>query len=184
MSCPVVRGSNLARGFARGLARRRLLWGAAAAATIAARAAGAHGFHAAFTVIEQNPRTAALEIIHRIFAADLDLVLAARTGRAGLVAATPEAEKLIDDYIRDTFSLKTADGRALRLDWVGLKVEVDTVFAYQEVPAPGAVTGLVVANQMLVETHPGQINTVNVSLGAGTKTVVFMSGDGPQAVMF
>jgi hypothetical protein len=164
---------------------RRLLIGAAAAASIAsARAIRAHGFHAAFTVIEQNPRSGALEIIHRIFAADLDLVLAARTGRTGLVAATPEAEKLIDDYIRDTFSLKTGEGRSLRLDWVGLKVEVDTVFAYQEVPAPGALTGLTVDNRMLVETHPGQINTVNVSVGGRTKTVVFMSGDGPQSVTF
>ncbi|MDX2224003.1 MAG: DUF6702 family protein [Rhodospirillaceae bacterium] len=162
---------------------RRGMVGVAAAALIAS-VARAHGFHAAFTVIEQNPRTAALEIIHRIFAADLDLMLAARTGRTNLVAETPEAEKLIDDYIRDTFSLKTAEGRALRLDWVGLKVEVETVFAYQEVPAPGALTGLTVANQMLVETHPGQINTVNVSVGGRTKTLVFMSGDGPQSVAF
>jgi hypothetical protein len=56
-------------------------WGLAFAAFgIGASAVRAHGFHAAFTVIEHNPRTGSLEVLHRIFIQDLELILAARTG--------------------------------------------------------------------------------------------------------
>ncbi|MCB2107182.1 MAG: hypothetical protein KDE14_05750 [Rhodobacteraceae bacterium] len=148
-----------------------------------AKTALAHGFHAAFTVIEQNASNGSLEIIHRLFTQDLDLALTARTGRERMLD-DPAAEALVEEYLGERFALKSGDGRALKIDWVGMTVSVDTVMVYEEVRTPGDLAGLIVANQILAETHPQQVNTVNVTLGDRTKTVIFQADDPPQTIAF
>jgi hypothetical protein len=165
--------------------RRQFLAGGAAAAIFAAVGrADAHGFHASFTVIEHNARSGALEILHRIFVQDFELILTARLGEQTTLSDTPKSRQHIEDYLRTVFTLKTADGRLLKPDWVGMKIEVDTAFIYQEIPAPGPLAGLIVADQILTETNQGQVNSVNVTIGGKTQSAVFMIDDPPQTLMF
>lgn len=144
--------------------------------------ANADGAHAAFTVIEHNARAGTVEVIHRLMVMDLEIALTARTGQIVRMEDTPNIEDLIAAYLGDYFSLADSDGSAIPLTWVGAELVVDSVLAYQEAPVTSALDGLIVANQMLTETHPTQINTVNVTFGGRTQTRMFTLGDGPQSV--
>ena len=151
---------------------------------IAPARAMAHGFHAAFTVIELNPRTKALEIIHRIFIQDFEILLTARAGRPVTLEDSPDAEKLVESYLLGVFSVKAIDGSVLKPVWVGMKLQVDTVFVYQEIKNAGALPGLIVSDQILTETHSGQVNSVNVTQNGRTQTLIFMADDTAQTVAF
>jgi hypothetical protein len=159
------------------LARRALMAGTAG---LAAGRALAHGFHAAFSVIELNPRTGSLELFHRIFVQDLEILLTARAGEPVTLEHSAGMEKLIEAYLLDVFSVRTADGRALKPEWVGMKLQVDTLFVYQEIRAMAGVTALAVNSQILTETHPGQVNTVNVTAGGRTQSAIFTANDPAQ----
>ena len=43
---------------------------------------------------------------------------------------------------------------------------------------------LVVDSQLLMETNPDQVNTVNVTVNGDTRTAVFRDGDPPQLLTF
>ncbi|MDX2145257.1 MAG: DUF6702 family protein [Rhodospirillaceae bacterium] len=162
--------------------RRHAVLGLGASAVIAP--ARAHGMHAAFTIIEDNPRTGALEIMHRIFIQDLELLLTARAGRRVTLLADPGTQKILETYLLEIFSIKSPDGQALKPEWVGMKLNIDTVFVYQEVKNAAALPGLTINSQVLTETHPGQVNSVNITKNKRTQTLIFMSGDSAQSVTF
>jgi hypothetical protein len=144
----------------------------------------AHGFHASFSVIEFNPRTNALELFHRIFTQDIEILLTARAGQAVSLENSARMEKLVEGYLLDVFSIKAADGRPLKPNWVGMKIQVDTLFVYQEIKAMAEVKGLVINSQILTETHPGQVNSVNITMNGRTQTLIFMANDAAQSVSF
>jgi hypothetical protein len=97
---------------------------------------------------------------------------------------SPRSQKLIEDYLLDIFHLQDADGKRLKPDWVGMKLQVDMALIYREVRTPGPLTALTVDDQTLTETHDGQVNTVNVTIGNRTRTAVFTINDPPQRLSF
>jgi hypothetical protein len=84
----------------------------------------------------------------------------------------------------DVFSIKTTDGKPLKPTWVGMKLQVDALFIYQEIPAMTGLKGLTINSQILTETHPGQVNSVNITVNGRTQTLIFMSTDAGQSVTF
>jgi hypothetical protein len=164
------------------LARRHAVWALGASAVVAR--ARAHGMHAAFTIIEDNPRSGSLEIMHRIFVQEIELLLSARAGRRVTLLADPGTQKILEAYLLDVFSLKSPEGQTLKPEWVGMKLSVDTVFIYQEIKNASALPGLMINSQVLTETHPGQVNSVNVTKNKRTQTLIFMANDSAQSVTF
>jgi hypothetical protein len=148
------------------------------------RPARAHGFHASFSVVEHNARSDTWEIFHRIIAADLESVLTARAGEPVTLDNNPASAKLVESYLLDVFSLKTDQGKALKPAWVGMKVLADALMVYQEVKNSGPLAGIAVNSQILTETNPGQINTVNVTFKGRTQTALFKMNDPTQVLMF
>lgn len=144
--------------------------------------ARADGAHAAFTVIEHNERAGTLEVIHRLMVLDLEIALTARTGQTIRIEDTPNLEDLVKDYLSDYFSITTAQGEVIDLNWIGAEQMFNSVFAYQEAPMPENLSGITIANQILTETHPSQLNTVNVTVGGRTRTRMFTLGDGPETI--
>lgn len=144
--------------------------------------ARADGAHAAFTVIEHNARAGTIEVIHRLMVLDLEIALTARTGQTIRIEDTPNFETLINDYLSDYFSIATSGGEAIDLNWIGAEQMFGSVFVYQEALISENLNGLIVANQMLTETHPSQINTVNVTFGGRTRTRMFTLGDAPETI--
>ena len=162
--------------------RRSALAGGLVTAVCSSALVRAHGAHAAFTIIEENNRAGTLEVIHRLVTLDLELALTARMGRTIVMENEPEPDVLLSAYVNDYFFLTDGKENPIALAWVGSALEIDTVFAYQEAPLPQNLSALIIANQMLTETHPSQINTVNVTFGGRTQTRSFVLGDPPQGV--
>lgn len=140
------------------------------------------GAHAAFTIIEHNARAGTIEVIHRMMVLDLELALTARTGRTIRMEDVTDAETLIGSYLKDYFSLTVEGEGPLPLSWVGAELKLDTVLAYQEAPISKDIDQLAVANQILTETHPTQINTVNVTYGGRVYSRMFTLGDPPSLI--
>lgn len=161
---------------------RRLALFSSTALLLQPQGVHADGAHAAFTVIEHNANAGTLEVIHRLMVLDLEIALTARTGQTIRIEDTPNIEELIKNYLSDYFSMTTSHGEAINLDWVGAEPMFGSVFVYQEAPIPENLNGLIVANQMLTETHPSQINTVNVTFGGRTRTRMFTLGDAPETI--
>lgn len=166
---------------------RRTATSALVAAIPAMGAAGlatAHGFHAAFTVIEHNARTGLLEIFHRLFIQDIEVILTVRRGETMKLDESALSQKFVEEYLLDVFSLADGEGQRLRPDWVGMKFQVDTLFVYRELKVPAAPKALIIGDQTLTETHQGQVNSVNVTIGGRTQTAVFTINDPPRTLTF
>ncbi|MBL8645559.1 MAG: hypothetical protein JNK21_16625 [Rhodospirillaceae bacterium] len=144
----------------------------------------AHGFHASFSVLEFNPRTQSLEIIHRIFIQDLELALSEKSKTPVTLNEDAATERTVRDYLAQRFVIATGDGAKLSPEWVGMKMQVDTLFVYMELKDAGALNTLTVKDGILTESHPGQVNTVNVTLKGRTQTLIFSSTDDAQTVTF
>ncbi len=164
------------------LSRRALLAGSSAVWATRVKPVRAHGAHVAFTIVEENNRVGTLEVIHRLMTLDLELALTARIGRTIVMEAEPDADALVSAYVNEYFSISDGKEIPIPLSWVGVSMEVDAVFAYQEAPLPQRLNSLIIANQMLTETHPSQVNTVNVTFGGRTQTRTFELGDPPQGI--
>ncbi len=145
--------------------------------------AGAHGFHAAFTVIEADAKTGDLHIVHRMFTQDIEALIKARTNAAVTVRSGAAFEAALESYLRAAFTLRDEAGTALPLTWSHATVADDLVVAYFEAPR-AATNRLAVDSQLLMETNPDQVNTVNVTLNGDTQTVVFRDDDPPQLLRF
>lgn len=172
------------------LNRRQVVLGTLSSAMMARIMSGpaqADGAHAAFTVIEHNPRSQTWEVIHRMMALDLEIALTARTAQVVKLENMMESEALIASYLADYFSLAEpakTEAQPLPLTWVGARAQIDTVLTYQETPASENVTGLVINNQILTDAHPTQVNTVNITFNGRTQTRIFTQNDGPQTIEF
>ena len=164
------------------LSRRALLAGSSALWVARVKPGQAHGAHVAFTIIEENTRAGTLEVIHRLMTLDLELALTARVGRFIAMESEPDVDALVSPYVNDYFTILDGNENPIPLSWVGTSLETDAVFAYQEASLPQRLNSLIVANQMLTETHPSQVNTVNVTFGGRTQTRTFVLGDPPQGI--
>lgn len=163
---------------------RRACCSSFAASLVGVWPAAAHGFHAAFTVIEHNARTGLLEIFHRIFIQDLEVVLTARRGETFKLDDTALSQKFVEEYLLDVFSITDAEGQRLRPNWVGMKFQVDTLFVYREIEVAAPPKALAINDQTLTETNQGQVNSVNVTVSGRTQTTVFVVNDPPQTLTF
>ena len=142
----------------------------------------AHGTHAAFTIIEHNQGAGTLEVIHRPIVFDLESALTARTGQTIRMEDIEDGNTLVGAYIDDYFSVSTADGLPITMEWVGMALETDTLFVCQETLLPANLTGLVIPNQMLTETHPSQMNIVNITFDGRAQSRIFTLGDPPKTI--
>jgi hypothetical protein len=89
----------------------------------------------------------------------------------------------LERYLRSAFTLRDAAGVALPLTWSRATVADDLVVAYFDA-SDAAPKGLTIDSQILMETNPDQVNTVNVTVNGDTQTTVFRDGDPPQLLTF
>ena len=160
----------------------RISWLLLSLPLLAASFAWGHRIEAALTVIELNSRTESVEIIHQLFAHDLEPALEASAGRRISLDRLEETDPIIADYISNAFSISTPEGDALALQWIGFEVRGDTVWVYQELPRLPNIPSLRVRNTLLTDTNRDQVNTVNLFLDQIEETLIFRDGDGEQIV--
>jgi hypothetical protein len=128
-----------------------------------ALSSAAHRYFFGLTDLSVNPRTHNIEVIHQFTAHDIDNAIAEQQ-QIRFSAEHPEYEKLIQNYVEAHFQLIDVQDnkkQPIKLNWIGLEVAKGNVYIYQEANFENFLSGLVVKNDLLIDTYPKQVNTVN-----------------------
>jgi hypothetical protein len=123
----------------------------------------AHRYFFGLTELSVNPNNNNIEVIHQLTAHDIDNAIAEQQ-QIHFSPEHPEYEKLIQNYVEAHFKLVSTHKNKkneIKLNWVGLERAKGNVYIYQEANFENFLSGLVVKNDLLVDTYPKQVNTVN-----------------------
>jgi hypothetical protein len=162
------------------LTRRLLIAGGASLAI--APAAFAHRSQSVLTLVNWNPATSKLEVIHRLHAHDAEVGIGLVTGATAapdvdMAQAKNQAKLML--YVEKHFSMKAPAG-AIALEAVGAELEAEMIVLYQEAKLPAPPKELTVDNQILRDVFDQQTNLVNLKLAQKTRTLIFAGKDGPK----
>ena len=119
----------------------------------------AHTFFFGLTEVSVNANSQKIEIIHQFTAHDVENLIAEQQ-QINFSPEHPKYEQLIQEYFEQHFVLQR-DTNLIKLNWIGLEVQLGKIFIYQESNSENFLSGLVVKNDLLVDTYPKQVNTVN-----------------------
>lgn len=135
----------------------------------------AHRYFFGLTELSVNPRTNNIEIIHQLTAHDIDNAIAEQR-QIHFSPEHPEYEQLIQHYVEAHFQLIDARNNKtdkIKLNWIGLEIAKGHVYIYQEANFENFLAGLVVKNDLLVDTYPKQVNTVNYQDNINSGSLTF-----------
>lgn len=155
-----------------------------AAMALAAGPGGAHRAAEALSIIEFNPRTGAVEVVHRFNLHDVDHVFSKRLGRPVTLGDSRETFEAVVAHIAEAFTLTALDGTPIPLELAGMETRRGDLLAYYEAPRPAGLKGFAVSNTLLMPDLPGQTNRVNVELPGAVRTLVFSGGSEVKTVRF
>jgi hypothetical protein len=162
--------------------RRALL----AAALIAGLATPvmAHRGHAGLTVIEIDPASGAVSVVHRFSAHDVE---------PALVSIAPEAQPSLDDpwavaeletHLRQRFRLDI-DGAAIPVTHAGTDLAGDNIrVEYSGETSDRSIAAVTIDLDFFPGVHDDQEQQVNVRINGVTRTVLFRPGSEAQTVTF
>ncbi len=162
--------------------RRALL----AATLIAALATPvlAHRGHAGLTVVEIDPVSGVVSVVHRFAAHDVE---------PALVSIAPEAQPSLDDpravaeletHLRQRFRLDI-DGAAIAVTHATTDLAGDNVrVAFTGETADRDIAAVTIDLDFFPGVHDDQEQQVNVRINGVTRTVVFRPGSQAQTVTF
>jgi len=151
---------------------RRLRVVIAAMLAFTSIASSAHNFHMGIADISYNERTGSTEIVHSYTAHDLATLLTNLYGRQ-FDLGRADSEAPLRRYVEKQFYLEDANHQRLPLQWVGYKVDADTVLIFQEIPHAKLEKGSRIHNGLLIDFLPSQKNTVNVQTNGPVQTLLF-----------
>jgi hypothetical protein len=141
----------------------------------ASLSSAAHRYFFGLTDLSVNPNTNNIEVIHQVTAHDIDNAIAEQL-QINFSPEHAEYEKFIQNYIEAHFKIIDVQGdtsREIKLNWIGLEVAKGNVYIYQEANFENFLSGLVVKNDLLVDTYPKQVNTVNYKDGSIIGSLTF-----------
>ena len=139
---------------------------------LASTAAHAHNFHMGIADISYNERTGSTEIVHTYTAHDLSTLLTNLYGRQ-FDLGQPDSEAPLRRYVEKQFRLEGPHGEPLRVNWVGVKADADTVVILQEIEHVRLAQGTRIHNALLIDFLPSQKNTVNLQTDGPVQTLIF-----------
>ncbi|XQW84683.1 DUF6702 family protein [Thalassotalea piscium] len=119
----------------------------------------AHKYFFGLTELTVNPKTQSLEVIHQFTAHDIENAIAIATNE-NFSPEHAQYEQYIQSYFQAHFSISKLD-KSIPLKWVGLEIVNGNMYVYQEAPFKNFLPGLVVKNELLIDTYSNQVNTVN-----------------------
>lgn len=139
---------------------------------LASSVAGAHNYHMGIADISYNPASGSTEIVHTYTGHDVEALLT-QVYQRQFDLGQKDSEAALRRYVEKQFYIVGANGRRLRLDWVGIKVNADNVVIFQEIPRTRLAPGARIHNQLLSDFLPSQRNTLNVQDGEKIQTLFF-----------
>ena len=131
----------------------------------------AHKYFFGLTELSVNPNNHTIEVIHQFTAHDLENAIAEIT-QEQFSPEHPQYDSYILKYFNKHFQL-IVNNKQLKLSWVGLELIKGKVIVYQEAPFKNNLIGLVVKNDLLVDTYVKQVNTVNYQDAGSNGSLTF-----------
>lgn len=144
--------------------------------------ASAHQQKTAITIVEHNPRSGMLEVVHRIPLHDAEHALKLRGDPAPDVIEDLESRRAFVRYAANRFSI-VANGSEIDLTLIGSEIEGGSIVIYQEGASPGVGVELTIQSQVLTDIWARQVNRVNVGGGTDPETLVFTGGEPPKSAV-
>jgi hypothetical protein len=144
-----------------------------------ALSSAAHRYFFGLTDLSVNPKTHNIELIHQFTAHDIDNAIAEQQ-QIHFSPEHPKYEKLIQNYVEAHFQLIDAQENkkhVIKLNWIGLEIAKGNIYIYQEANFENYLSGLVVKNDLLVDTYLKQVNTVNYTDGTNTGSLTFSGSE-------
>ena len=144
----------------------------------------AHRGHAGLTVVEIDPASGAVSVVHRFSAHDVE---------PALVSIAPEAQPSLDDpralagletHLRQRFRLDI-DGAAIPVTHAATDLAGDNVrVSYAGETTDQSIAAVTIDLDFFPGVHDDQEQQVNVRINGVTRTVVFRPGSTAQTVTF
>jgi len=136
-------------------------------------AASAHQLQAAISTVTFVTRSGAIEVIHRFYSHDAEHALSSIKGQRVDIVQDVASQQAFGRYVSEQFQLRDQHETELPLSLLGIELDGDFIWVYQETPIPGQLTKLEILNSALLEEIPGQVNTVNIECAGELDTLVF-----------
>lgn len=139
-----------------------------------ATCAHAHSLHQSTAEAEYNPQTQKLEVSLTVFINDLELALIRHTERLISLEKTPTAEldAAIQSYLAKTFIVTDAAGKAVKIQWAGRGIEVDSAKSdepamtlFFEVALPDGLGGSTLKHTLFHDLFKDQTNLLLLKAG-------------------
>lgn len=139
---------------------------------LASMAAHAHNYHMGIADISYNAATGSTEIVHTYTGHDVEALLT-QVYQRRYDLGQKDSEAALRRYVEKQFYILGANGKRLRLEWVGIRVNADNVVIFQEIERTRLSPGARIHHQLLTDFLPGQRNTLNVQDGEKIQTLFF-----------
>ena len=133
----------------------------------------AHQMQVAMTTISFKAASGTIEVIHRFYTHDTEQVLTELSGKQVDLVGDGDMQRQFGRYVSEHFQLTDQATGQLPLSLVGVELEGDFIWVYQETAIPAQLRELTVLNSALLDILPNQVNTVNVECGDVVSTLVF-----------
>jgi hypothetical protein len=126
-----------------------------------------HPNHDAVAEVDWNPESKSLEVAMRVTPHELERALSDNEGRA-VDLDEEKSLPVLKAYIEANVRLLNAEGKPVKLSWVGAEIKVRSAWVYFEFPI-GKPTpiGCKISNTIFFERHEDQKNTVALKLKSG-----------------
>ncbi len=146
--------------------------------------AEAHQFHTTLTRLDYNAKDQTAEISVQVFTHDLENIIEQKTGKRTSLEKTPNAEKLVFEYLNEFWILKNRAGEVKKLDWVGLEAETDAAWLYFETKMPEGLESATLQNRLFFELYQDQVNLLVAKNGEQKADLAFKAGDKFKELVF
>lgn len=153
--------------------RRFLLRALGVLAVVVTTGATAHKFYFSRTVVRHNVQTNSLEVEMRIFTDDLERAIGAtpeNPARLGDEREIEEADRLIEEYLRENFSI-AINGQPMLLRFWGKEVDYDITWCFFEVSNVPDIHVIEVKNTTLIDVFEDQLNEVDLEMAGWERRI-------------
>jgi hypothetical protein len=136
-------------------------------------ALAAHPLHTTHTELREEPG-GGLTITVRAFTGDLHAAVRAAERDTGEAALTR--------YVRRSLRITDGAGRPVSLRWRNARPDGTVTYLVLTADLPAGLRGARIAQGMLMERFPDQVNVVQVRTPRRNTSLLFLPGQGPKAV--
>lgn len=139
----------------------------------AAFSLSAHQQKTAISTVLFNPRTNNIEIMHRFRVHDAEHAVKEIFGKNADILDSKITQEQFGAYVNQRFNLFDSEEQPLALKMVGVELEGQFFWVYQETKQPAKLENMTIRHDALRDLWPEQVNTINVEGKGKIQTLTF-----------